>query len=182
MSKQRWTGWLSAIPIMAACAVPANAGGFSMPTGATVYGAASSHTNASASNGYFNYNSKNYAKTDVQVLYGGKIAIGNAQAGNHSSFYATGKSKYHSKTYAKSKVYAKGGNIMTKARSQTHTKIYAGGTTYVVANEVARAMTRFTPLGTTAEADAYSNIQATSSGYIGVHTGANTHATVRVRN
>jgi hypothetical protein len=184
MNYRNWVAAVSTVLAVAASgATSAAAGGFSMPsTGATVYGAASANTSASASNGYFSYSSRTYAKTNVKVLYGGKIAIGNASAGQSSSYYATGNSKYKSKTYAKSKVYAKGGNIMAKARASTHTKIRAGGKTYVVSKEVARAMTRFTPLGTTSEADARTYISAKSSGYIGVHSGSNTHATVRIRN
>ena len=156
------------------------AGGFSHGSGTAVFAGANSQGSTEAKSAYLDFATTTYAQTGVQTYYGGKIADGLAKAGNDTQYKAFGESTYHQKNAAKAKVYAKGGNIMAKARSTTHTKIYIAGHAYVVTNEVARAMTRFTPIGTTAAADSITSAHAAGSGYIGVTRGTSDQAYVRV--
>lgn len=172
---------ISGMILNIAVATPSKAGGFSGSGGTAAYGAGNSTTSVKVKSKYSNYKSKTHANAEVKVLYGGKIAIGNANAGNVSSYTAKGKSKYQQWKSSKAKVYAKGGNVMAKARSENKVTIVAAGKTYVVSKEVARAMARFTPLGTTAAAESTAYVGAASSGYLGVKTATQNSATVRVR-
>ncbi len=162
-------------------ATSAHAGGFSRHHGSGAFGAATSGTHVNVKSKYAHYKSSTYATTSVEVLYGGKIAIGKAYAGNHTSFYAKGKSKYKQWKQTKAKVYAKGGKVLAKARTSNYVTIKAAGKTYVVSKEVARSIARFTPLGTTAAADSIAHVSAGSSKYIGVKTGTTASAVVRVQ-
>ena len=128
------------------------------------------------------YKSRTYASAKVESLYGGKILKADAVGGNQSNYSAYGKSNYKQWKSAKAKVYAKGGNVMAKARSENLVKIRVSGKTYVVTREVARAMARFTPLGTTATADGYSTVTIKSNGYASAVTGSSSKAQVRVKN
>jgi len=103
------------------------------------------------------------------------------EAGNETSFYVKGNVKYHQQKKSRAKVYAKGGNVAAKARSVNKTTIYVGGKAYVVAKEVARAMARHTPIGTTAAADSQSTISGQGSGYIAGSTSTHNKASVRVQ-
>ncbi|MGH1418393.1 MAG: hypothetical protein ACRBCJ_06010 [Hyphomicrobiaceae bacterium] len=159
----------------------ANAGGFSRTTGAGAFGAASSGTSVNVRSKYAKYKSNTYANTSVQVLYGGRIAIGKAKAGSHTSYYAKGKSKFKQWKQTKAKVYAKGGNVLAKARTSNYVTIRAAGKTYVVSHEVARSIARFTPLGTTAAASSNTYVSGASSQYLGITTGGTASAVVRIK-
>ncbi len=159
----------------------ANAGGFSRTTQAGAFGASSSGTSVKVRSKYAKYTSQTYTNTSVEVLYGGKIAIGKASAGNHTSYYAKGKSKYKQWKSTKAKVYAKGGNVLAKAHSSNYVTIKAAGKTYVVSREVARSIARFTPLGTTAAASSHTYVSAGSSRYLGITTGGTASAVVRIK-
>ncbi len=157
------------------------AGGFAYKTGAGGFGAASSGTSVNVRSKYTKYRSETYAKTSVEVLYGGQIVIGKASAGNTTTFKTKGKSNYKQWKSTKVKVYAKGGNVLAKARGENYVTIKAAGKTYVVSKEVAKSIARFTPLGTTAASSTQNYINASSSGYLGIKTGATNKATVRIQ-
>jgi hypothetical protein len=118
----------------------------------------------------------------VNSLYNGQLIEGYANAGNLTNSYLEGDATYDQHNKAKAQVYAKGGNVLAKARSKTYTTIVVDGVTYVVAEELARALARYTPLGTTAAASSDTNVSAQGNGYIGVNTGTKNEATVRVQN
>lgn len=162
-------------------AFSAQAGGFSRHTGSGAHASANSGTSVYAKTKRSRYRSKTSAHASVDVLYGGKIAIGQAYATNKTSFYAVGKSKYKQWKSTKAKVYAKGGNIVAKARATNYVTVKAAGKTYLVSKEVARSIARFTPLGTTATAASQTYLSGSSSGYLGVKTGSTSRAVVRVR-
>ncbi len=160
----------------------AMAGGFSKNTGFGTFGGANSQTKIKIKSGYVNYRSSTYADARVRSLYGGKILEADAEAGNHTSYTVDGDSRYKQWKKAKAKVYAKGGNVMAKSRSENYVTIQVGGKAYIVTKEVARAMARFTPLGTTAAADSTVSVESTSTGYLHTVTGSSSKATVRVKN
>jgi hypothetical protein len=62
------------------------------------------------------------------------------------------------------------------------TTIVINGVAHIVSIEVARALSRATPIGASAAADAHSLISASSSGYLGVISGTQSEATVRTQN
>lgn len=151
-------------------------------TGGSAYAGANSQASIKAKTKYISYSSTTFADAGIRSLYGGQIVEGWANAGNHTEYYAIGKSDYVQHKISKAKVYAKGKSIIAKARSDTYTQIKAAGSTYVVTKEVARALARHTPLGTHAAADSDSFVQASSNGYIGVVSGTKNSAYVRVNN
>jgi hypothetical protein len=180
-------------------------GGFSFPSGGSTTATAGSRASTGAQSDYLNYSSTTFANASVDALSGGKILEGSAGAGNAqllaigqanclgqdgscktssvsqvSSNTNSENNSFLASNASKAVVYAKGGNIVAKARSQTTTTIFVGGHAYVVAVEVARALARYTPYGTSAVADSQASISAASNGYIGVNTGTKNEATVRV--
>lgn len=177
----RLAGLLAASAMLAMLAAPAQAGGFSKSSGGAAYGSAVSQASTRLKSGYIDYSSDTYAKAATESLFGGKVLQATGEAGNDTSFYVKGNVKYHQQKKAKAKVYAKGGSVMAKARSANTTTIYVGGKAYVVAKEVARAMARHTPLGTTAAADSQATLSAQGSGYIAGSTSTHNKATVRVQ-
>lgn len=158
------------------------AGGFSKTTGFGSYGAAHSETNVAATSKYFDYKSKTSASGRSDSLFDGKILEAGATAKNVTSFTGKGNVTYKQWKAAKSKVYAKGGNVMAKSRAENYVTIHVSGKSYVVSREIARSMARFTPLGTTAAADSASHVSVVSNGYVGTTTGTSAKASVRVAN
>jgi hypothetical protein len=164
------------------CGVAKAGGGFS--GGPSSFGNASSDawTVVVSQSDEADHESHTFANASVSSLYNGHIIEGYANGGNTTNSYIEGDATYDQHNKAKVEVYAKGGSVMGKARSQTFTTIYIDGVTYIVAEELARAMARFTPLGTTAAAASDSNVSAQGSGYIGVNTGTKNEASVRIQN
>ncbi|MBN2301379.1 MAG: hypothetical protein JXN60_02555 [Lentisphaerae bacterium] len=157
-------------------------GGFSYASGGYAFGAANSDTWTSVTSEYADYTSHTFAAAETFAAGGGKLLEGSAIAGNHTVYEGLGKSEYEQTKSARTKVVAKGNNIQAKARSQSHTVIYVDGKAYVVVDELAKAMSRFTPLGTHAAATSDTQIYAAGNGYIGVNTGTKSEANVRVQN
>lgn len=174
-------GLLAAAAMLATLAAPVHAGGFSKSSGGAAYGSATSQAGTRLKSGYIDYKSDTYAKANTESLFNGKVLQATGDAGNDTSFYVKGKVKYHQQKKSKAKVYAKGGSVMAKARSTNTTTIYVGGKAYVVAKEVARAVARHTPLGTTAAADSHATLSAQGSGYIAGSTKTHNKAHVRVQ-
>jgi hypothetical protein len=131
--------------------------------------------------GHVLFDSTSDAFTRVDLLAGGQYIDATADAGNRTTYKGVGKTELHQNRDSKAKIYAKGGNVMAKARSAAHTTIKAGGHTYVVANEVARAMTRFTPLGTTALAASETSVSVVNTGYVGMSSSTSDKAHVRIK-
>jgi hypothetical protein len=174
-------GVTAALVAMAAPTAPVHAGGFSKSSGGAAYGKAVSKAGTRLKSGYIDYKSDTYAKAATRSLFGGKVLEATGQAGNDTSFYVKGDVKYHQQKKSRAKVYAKGGNVAAKARSVNKTTIHVGGKAYVVAKEVARAMARHTPLGTTAAADSQATLSAQGNGYIAGSTSTHNKAHVRVQ-
>lgn len=172
---------LAASAMVAVLAAPAQAGGFSKSSGGAAHGMATSQASTRLKSGYIDYTSDTYAKAATDSLFHGKVLEATGEAGNDTSFFVKGNLKYHQKKKSKAKVYAKGGSVMAKARSSNKTTIYVGGKAYVVAKEVARAMARHTPLGTTAAADSRATLSAQGNGYIAGSTSTHNKAAVRVQ-
>jgi len=163
----------------------AEAGGFSHGSNSfglqSLVGAhAKAKSHVQAKTKYFNYMSSNYANTSAAVV-GKLFAEGNAFAGHDTMFTAYGKVGYEEKNFAKVKVYAKGGNIMAKARSKNWVKIKVKGKVYLVHEGDVAAMVRFTPLGTKAKAIASNHTSFYGRGAISYASGARTSASVRTR-
>lgn len=172
-----------ALVVGAFAAASAEAGGFSRTSGGpAAYGSANSNTGVAAKSHYVDYRSNTFATAQTRSLYGGRILEGFAAAGNDTSFYVVGNVTYKQWKRAKAKVIAKGGNVLAKARSENLVVIYVGGRRQLVSHEVARALARHTPLGTTAVADSVSHVSISGSGYIRGTASSRNTATVRVRN
>lgn len=167
---------------LALCGGAYAGGGFS--GGPSSFGDASSNawTVVVSESDYVDHASHTFANASVSNLHNGQLIEGNANAGNYTNSYIVGEAVYDQHNKAKAQVYAKGGNVMAKARSKTYTTIIIDGVTYVVAEELARAMARFTPLGTTAAAASDTSVFAEGNGYIGVNTGTKNEASVRIQN
>lgn len=130
--------------------------------------------------GHFNFKSQAEAKSNTLVGYGGKYIEGNASAGHWTKLKGYGKVKYKEYNFAKSKVIAKGKNILAKARAEKKVKIYVKGKIYFVSESEVRTMARFTPLGTTAAASAVGNAYFYGHGNVSFASDARTGAYVRV--
>lgn len=158
----------------------AEAGGFS--GGSTTSGLAHATSDAwtvAVSDGYLDRSSHTYAYTAAD---GGPHPEAYAAAGNVANGYVRDDAHYDQTHSAKAKTYIKGEGVMAKARSATYTTIVIDGHTYFVAEEVAKAMSRFTPFDVTALA--ISDVTASggsSSGFIGVNTGTRNEGTVRIQ-
>lgn len=157
-------------------------GGFSMPGGGAAFGEAKSDAWTVIVSEQLEHQSRTFANVDTTALANGSLLNVAANAGNYTESNVVGNATYDQQNLAKAKVYAKGGSIMGKARSQTFTTICIDGVTYVVAEELARALARFTPLGTTAAAESDTSVSAQGNGYIGVNTGTKNEASVRIQN
>ncbi|MFP4538078.1 MAG: hypothetical protein ACLFPA_07220 [Dichotomicrobium sp.] len=177
---RRWPAALVSSLMMLASTTAAEAGGgFSQ-------GVARSDAWTTVQSAYASYNSQTFAdvETGAQATVPGgvKKAWANATAGNFTTFVVEdGHAQYEQDKSAKSRVYAKGGNILAKARSENHTVIYIDGHAYVVVEELAKAISRTTPSGTHGASLADTVISTESSGYLDVNTGTTTEATIRVR-
>jgi len=157
-------------------------GGFSGSSGGSAFAGGTSDAWTVVVSQYVDHSSHTFANAATSAINGGKILEGYANAGNETNSYVVGNAVYDQKNLAKAKVYAKGKNVMAKARSKTYTTITIDGHVYFVAEEVARAMARFTPIGTSAAATSETNVSAGGNGYIGVNTGTKNEATIRVQN
>jgi hypothetical protein len=160
---------------------PGRAGGFSGGNGGLANAASDAWT-VVVSEGYVDHSSQTFATAAASASHNGQIVEGYANAGNSASSYIIGNATYEQSNSAKAKVYAKGHGVMAKARSKTYTTITMDGQVYIVAEELARAMARFTPLGSVAAAASDTNVTASGNGYIGVNTGTTNEATVRIQN
>lgn len=177
---RRWPAGLVSSLMMLASTVAAEAGGgFSQ-------GVARSDAWTTVQSAYAKYDSETFAEveTGAQVTGPGGVteAWANAAAGNFTTFLVEdGDAQYEQDKSAKADVYAKGGNVLAKARSENHTVIYIDGHAYVVVEELAKAISRTTASGTQSAATADTIISAASSGYLDVNTGTKTEATIRVQ-
>jgi hypothetical protein len=159
----------------------AGAGGYSGGNGGLARAASDAWT-VLVSEGYAEHSSHTFANAAASGSDNGQLLQGHANAGNNTSSYIIGNANYSQSNSAKAKVYVKGDGVMAKARSQTYTMITIDGHVYFVAEEVARAMARYTPIGSAAAADSETNVTASGNGYIGVNTGTTNEATVRTQN
>jgi hypothetical protein len=166
----------------ALCSAAQAGGGFS--SGPSSFGDASSDawTVVVSQGQTVDHTSRTFANASVSNQHNGQLVEGYANAGNVTNSYIIGQTIYDQHNQAKAQVYAKGGSVLAKARSKTYTTIVVDGQVYVVAEELARAMARFTPLGTTSAAASDTNVSAQGNGYIGVNTGTKNEAAVRIQN
>jgi len=163
------------------CSIAHAGGGFSGGPGNFGNASSNAWTEVEAA-GNVDHESHTFANASVNSLHNGQLIEGYANGGNLTNSYVEGGARYDQHNKAKAQVYAKDGNVLAKARSKTYTTIVVDGVTYVVAEELARAMARYTPLGTTAAAASDAGVAAQGNGYIGVNTGTKNEASVRVQN
>jgi len=179
-------GLVSSLMILAGTVAVQAGGGFPTPYTATSHGEATSDAWTTVETEYARYESQTFAdvETGAEIAYpnGFTDAWAHASAGNTTNFVVEdGQATYEQDKSAKARVYAKGDNIMAKARSDNKVVITIDGRAYVVVEELARALSRTSVHGTQSLATADTNIAAASSGYLDVNTGTKTEATVRVR-
>lgn len=179
-------GLVSSLMILAGTVAAQAGGGFSQPYTATSQGEATSDAWTTVETDYARYESQTFAdvETGAEIAYpnGFTDAWAHATAGNFTTFVVKeGNAEYEQAKSAAARVYAKGDNIMAKARSDNTVVITIDGHAYVVVEELARAISRTSLYGTQSLATADTNISASSSGYLDVNTGTKTEATVRVK-
>ncbi len=184
--RARSAGLLSAILILAGTAAAQADGGFSQPYFAYSEGAATSDTATTVEAAGARYESRTFAEVQTGAAFdpanGFTEAWADALAGNFTTFVVEdGNARYDQQKSAHAEVYAKGDNVMAKARSENHVVIYIEGKAYVVIEELARALSRTSIYGTHSVATADTNISAESSGFLDVNTGTTTSATVRTQ-
>lgn len=175
-------GALGVLLLLASASSAWCGGGFSGSGGGAAFGEAASDAWTVIVSEQLEHQSHTFANVNTTALANGSLLDVDANAGNFVESIVIGNATYDQKNKAKAKVYAKGGSIIGKARSQTFTTICIDGVTYVVAEELARALARFTPLGTTAAAASDTSVSAEGNGYIGVNTGTKNEASVRIQN
>lgn len=179
-------GLVSSLMILAGTVAAQAGGGFPTPYTATSHGEATSDAWTTVETDYARYESQTFAdvETGAEITYpnGFTEAWADAAAGNFTTFVVKeGNAEYEQAKSAAARVYAKGNNVMAKARSDNTVVITIDGRAYVVVEELARAISRTSLYGTQSLATADTNISAASSGYLDINTGTKTEATIRTR-
>ncbi|RIA47495.1 hypothetical protein [Dichotomicrobium thermohalophilum] len=180
-------GLLSALVILAGTAAAQADPGFSQPYTAFTSGEATSDTWTTVEAGGAFYESHTFADAasgaEVEIPGGLKEAWANAAAGNFTNFVVEGgEAQYDQQKSARAQIYAKGDNVLAKARSENQVVIYIDGRAYVVVEEIARALSRTTKDGTYSIATGDTNISAASGGYLEVITKTETDASGGTQN
>jgi hypothetical protein len=172
----------------AMCAVsltPAHAdGGFAQHTyssSASSYNPDGTDTNASATgdvtvtgNGV-DHASTVGASASTSSPDGGSTLGASVAVGHETHTTASGTVTQDSQS--KATALNKNGNIIEKARNDTHTTVVINGQTYVVVDEVARAVSRTSTAGSSSAAAVNQNVMTNGNGY--AVDGVNTHTSGR---
>ena len=116
---------------------------------------------------------------------------GSSQAGNHVQLTATndpncapgdGRIQYDQSSEARSKIYAKGGNLLIKSRARNHLRILVDGDLVLTSDQLAIAQGRHTALGSQASAFALTNTSFAAKGYVRLDNGNVAQTSVTVKN
>lgn len=135
------------------------AGGFGsgLPFGGQAKALAKNYVKLTSHGGRVKFRTRGYARVSHTVIAGGKVITATAEAGVKFSLKfkgaevcvecSGGQIKFKQNTIAKTKIFAKGGNILAKAYAKGSFSL-KGTDISVTGKHYAYAAGRFTPLGT----------------------------------
>jgi hypothetical protein len=125
---------------------------------------------------------------DAQTLADPGKIIGRGEAGNYTTLTSfrggacncDGGVRYVENSESRSKIYAKGGNLLIKSRAKNHLQIYVDGELALINDQIAIAQARQTVLGAQASAYAATTTSFEAKGYVRLENGnvAQTSASV----